>query len=299
MAGYEVLEFLNTNSLRSYPIREGLSATDTTGQFVIPTQFIVDFNMSATTSVATRFFISKIVNNFTSVVVEISDNSNIIVGTFSILFSSHTEYNDYYLTVSDPSYTGANAKLTVDDVSVFTNLPTGTFLFTLATSELEPRTSYPTLNGVSQVTVTDTQGNSFSLSGNVTIVARNNLRFRYDNVSGVLYLDAGNGLGLNTTCTLTNCIERINGVAPDPVTGNFTLLGVDCTAISNSAPGTLTIDDTCCTPCSGCTELSELTNRVTGLEAKYLDLSSFYTTLNTQLSTYLSTINSSCSCPTS
>jgi len=297
MASVDSLGWLNENSLRNYPIREGLTCLDTTSQFQIPTTFIVDFNMSSTADVTRRFFISKILNNFTSAVVEVSDQLGGIVGTFSIPFATHTSYTDYYLTVTDDAYTRTNAKLTVDDVSSFTSLPTGTFLFPIAATELEPRTSFPTVDGVTRVSIQDLSGNVVTLSGDVTIVARANLRFRYDNAANVYYLDAGNGLGLNSVCTLTNCIERINGVAPDPTTGNFTLLGVDCSAITNTSTSTLQINDTCCTPCSGCDNLAELTNRVTSLEAQYLDLKAFYTTLNTQLSTYLSTINSNCSCP--
>ena len=110
-------------------------------------------------------------------------------------------------------------------------------------------------------------------------------------------MDAGDNLGLNKECAVTTCVKSINGVAPDPATGNISFLGIDCLKVYSSAQYTIDLEDTCCTPCSGCNDLEELTSRLTSLENKFLDLKGSYNNVNAQLTNYLSTINSNCACP--
>lgn len=292
----ESLDYLNLNTLRNYPIREALSKVDTTGAFAIPDDFIADFTISATSDVTARFYISRILNKLTSALIEVSDSAGTAAGTFTVDFASHTLYKDYYM-VTAGSYAGANGKITIAYLDSLKRQPAGSFLFTLQTAEFEPRTVIPTVNGVSRITFVDSNGNSQTLTGDVKVLARSNLRFTFDSGTNTVTVDGGDGLGLSKKCTTTNCVERINGVVPDPADGNISLLGVDCTTISNSAAYTLSISDHCCTPCSGCDDLAELTTRLTTLESKFIDLKGYYSVIGAQLTTYLATVNANCACP--
>jgi hypothetical protein len=110
-------------------------------------------------------------------------------------------------------------------------------------------------------------------------------------------MDAGGDIGLNKPCATGNCIKSINGVKPDPETGDVGLIGISCLSIYSEQQYTLKIEDSCCVPCAGCNDLEELTTRIIELENKLLSLKDLYNEANSQLQTYLNTINSNCACP--
>lgn len=293
MPWVDSLDWTSLNSLRRYPLREGSSALSVDETFSIPDSLIVDFTLSATSDVARKFYISRLFNKLAAVIIEISDDVGNIVGTIEATKSGHTQDKDYYLTATS-NYVGANGKMTIGIFDDLATQPSGNFSFLKSATEFEPRTIIPGLQGVDRITFTDTQNGSYTLTGDVVVASRNNLKFSY--FDSAVNLDAGDNLGLNKACATSNCIQSINGVVPDPSNGNVNLLGVSCLSVSSDAQYTLNLQDTCCTPCSGCNDLEELTTRLTSLENKFLDLKGAYNDVNSQLSTYLSTINSNCAC---
>jgi hypothetical protein len=297
MPWIDSLDWSALNSLRRYPIREGLSALSVDGSFSIPDTLIVDFTLCASSDVSRRFFISKIFNKLSSVIIEISAvgaTEDVVVGSFEAFTATHIQDKDYYLAPTD-LYVGANGKITLGSLAGLASQPSGIFSFLSAATELEPRTIIPGLQGIDRIIFTDALNGQHSLSGDVTLLSRNNLNFSYAN--SIVLLDVGDGLGLNKQCAITNCVQSINGVVPDPANGNISLLGINCLSIYSSAQYTLDMSDTCCTPCAGCGDLEELTVRLTSLENKFLDLKDSYNAVNSQLTTYLATINSNCACP--
>ena len=297
MAGrYDSLDWTDLNSLRRYPIREGSSAVSDDGLFFIPDDFIVDATICASSDASTRVYISRIFNKLTSVVVEFSDNNDIVIGSFEIQVDTHTLNKDYYLIATD-DYVGANGKLTIGNLSSISQQPAGNFAFSIYSTELEPRTVIPSMRGVSRIKFVDALTGTHSLTGDVVVRSRVNLLFSYEDLpDNQIIWDAGDGLGLNRNCSLGTCVKTINGVAPDPLDGNISLLGIDCLSVTSTLPYTLDLSDNCCTPCSGCDDLATLTTRLTSLENKFIELKGNYINVNTQLTTYLSTVNSNCSC---
>lgn len=294
MPWIDSLDWSSLNALRRYPIREGLSCVSVDGNFTIPDSLIVDFTLSASSDVSRRFFISKIFNKLSSVVIDVSDIFGNVVGSFEADKSTHTQDKDYYLTPTS-AYIGANGKITLGSLNELNNQPAGIFSFYIEATEFEPRTIIPGLQGIDRLAFIDTQNGTYTITGDATLAARNNMRFVYD--GSRVFIDAGDNLGLNKICDQPICVQSINGVVPDPVTGNINLLGVDCIDVASTAQYTINVSDTCCTPCSGCNDLETLTNRLTSLENKFLDLKDAYNDTNNQLTTYLATINSNCACP--
>jgi hypothetical protein len=294
MPWVDSLDWTDQNSLRRYPLREGSSALSIDENFSIPDTLIVDFSLSATSEVTARFYISKIFNKLTSLTIEVSDAAGILTGIFEIDNYQHRLNKDYYMQPAD-SYVGANGKITIGGLSDLARQPAGEFYFNLTASEFEPRTIIPGLQGIDRISLIDSLNGSKSLTGSVTLTSRLNLNFTYE--SNKVLLDVGDGLGLNKPCITGNCVKSINGVLPDPVTGDISLLGINCLRVYSSAEHTLDFEDTCCTPCSGCNDLEELTTRLTSLENKFLELKTSYNSVNSQLTNYLTTINSNCACP--
>jgi hypothetical protein len=292
MPWIDSLDWSSLNALRKYPIREGLSASSDDNLFSIPDTLIVDFSLCASSDVTKRFYISNIFNKLTAVVITISDDEDVVVGTFE----TTTQENDttYYLNPT-ADYTRANGKLTVGSFKDLQYQPSGSFSFSITATEFEPRTIIPGLKGIDRISFTDAINGEQSLTGSVLLASRNNLIFSY--ADNRVYMDAGGDIGLNKPCVTGNCVKSINGVKPDPETGDIGLVGIDCLSIFSEQEHTLNIEDLCCVPCAGCNDLEELTSRTIELENKLLDLRDLYNQANSQLQTYLNTINSNCECP--
>jgi len=297
MPWIESLDWTSLNSLRRYPLRQGTSAQSVDGLFSLPDSLIVDFSLTATSVVTRRFYIARILNRLSSIILEVRDNFTDVVGTVEIQNATHTQDKDYYLTPTS-AYIGATGRFTIGKLDDLAYQPAGSFEFSLSATEFEPRTIVPGLQGVDRIEFLDSRNGSFSLTGDVKIAARNNLTFVYSGVNDFnrVFIDVGDGLGLNKTCVTTTPVRSINGVEPDE-NGNISLLGTDCVKITSTEAGTLSLTDTCCTPCSGCNDLEELTTRLTGLESKFISLKGSYNDVNRQLNMYLSTVNASCACP--
>ena len=292
MPWIDSLDWSSLNALRRYPIREGSSVISTDGYFRIPDNLITDITVCASSDVTRRFYISKVTNKISAVVIEISDFNNNVIGTVEIIASAHTQDKDYYFSINEEKYAGANVKITIGSLNELLNQPAGIFSFTSSSTELEPRTIIPGLKGIDRIIFVDSERKSYALTGDVTIITRDNLKFSEETSN--IYLDAADDLGLNKKCTLSNCVKTINGVTPND-NGDIGLLGVNCLRVSNPVDYTIELEDTCCTPCSGCDELETLTERLTSLENNFLTLKDSYNLLDNQLTMYLATVNSSCS----
>lgn len=295
MASIDNLDFLNLNSLRNYPIKEGLSRIDSTGAFEIPNDFIVDAQIAATYDVTKRFYISKFSNFEDYIIIEISDDADVIAGSFTINTTTHTVYQKYEMTPT-VDYGGATGILVIGDLGGISGAPAGSFVFTLATTELEARAVVPGLRGVNRLIFVNTAGQEFTLTGDVKIEARTNLRFKLGEDNRVI-LDAGNDIGLNVDCgDDARCIETINLIPPDE-DGNFTLDFSDCAALTPIPANTgLLLQDTCCKPCMGCDDITELTERLTALESSLLGLRNYYDSLNQIFDNFKTTVNYTCDC---
>lgn len=292
----ESLDFLNQNSLINYPIKDGCSRLDTTGVVTIPTTFIVDAKLAVSSTIARRYYISKISNFSSEIGVELSNDLGAVVGSFVITVSSHTRFDTYQMTPTS-AFVGANALLVIGNLTDMLASPSGVFDFALSATELEPRVSVPTKEAVSRITFTNPDGTSYTLTGDVIINSRVNLRFKAG-VGNRVVLDAGEGLGLNTLCdNITKAIKTINGIPPDE-DGNFTLDFSDCALFTPIPANTgLILEDTCCKPCMGCNDIEELTTRLMTLESNLLELKDFYAGLDVRYTEFKTITDYTCDCP--
>lgn len=298
MPNVENFDFLNANTLRNFPIREGLSRTDTSGAFVIPDNFMVDLVMSVSSDPALRVYVSRIINMPDEIEIEFSTyDTQTQIGVVSLQPQAHNRYDTYYL-VSSIYYTAATAKLVIGEITTIATLPYGTFTFAPSATELEARTIVPGLATVSRFVFKNADGTSFSVTGDVTIVAQTNTKFRQINATTVA-IDVGDGLGLNEACEDDRpCLKTINNVTPD-ANGNFTLTTSDCAKFTELTSGTLkglNLSDSCCKPCLSCNEIGELTQRLMQLESDLLALRRHYNdvALLTQQFGQLSSANCEC-----
>lgn len=296
MPNVQNLDFLNENSFRNYPIKEGRSKIDTTGAFTIPDDFLVDFILSASADVTKSFYISQIVNHPTQITIVISDLSQVECGRFYIPVASHTQYTTYIL-VASTSYMQANGRITINSVGSMQNLPYGTFYFVSVNTEFEMRTIIPTINTISNIHFINNDNTNFSVTGAVTILARSNVKFTL--IGGIVYLDAGEGLGLNAICNpdLSPILSINRNVKPDK-DGNIDIVSGDkcVTFTPGTTSNSLLISNTCCQPCIGCDGISELTQRAMQVESDMLKLKEHFLQISTITSQFGTLLGYSCSC---
>jgi hypothetical protein len=291
------LDFLNLNSLRSFPIRETTTRISVDGSFTIPDDLMVDLVISATSDVTKKFYVSKIQNYQQIITIEISDHNNLVLGLFTVTASDHVQNKEYTMAPNTNNYFGATGKLTVGVLTTLNISPVGAYTFSLSTAEIEPRCIIPSISAINRFIFIDEKGNNQSITGDVKILARNNLRFRKDGATNTIVIDAGDGLGLNKDCdNASPCIKTIRNVPPDEH-GNFTLIGSDCAQFSEMAsPPGLLLSETCCKPCMGCDEIGQLTETAMQLEADIIKLRDYITQTNNQFLQFTTLTNHQCEC---
>lgn len=290
------LDFLNLNSIRNYPIKEGASRISDNEAFTLPNDLIVDLQLAATYDPSVEFFISKISNFSDTITIQISDIAGTIAGYFTINVANVTKYSSIYFSAAD-SYIEATGVLTVGSLDGLLEQPTGNYFFTSTATKLEARAVIPALKGINRVIFQNANGTTFEATGDITIVARTNLRFSNPEANKIV-IDAGEDLGLNIDCgDVPPCIKTINTLPPDE-NGNFTLDFSDCVTLTPIPANTgLVIQDVCCKPCTGCNEIETLTNRLTTLESSLLALRNYFDSLNTLFNEYKTTVTYTCDCP--
>jgi len=290
------LDFLNLNSLRNYPIKENCSRLDTSTVLTIPNDLIVDIQLAASSAVDLRCYIASLTNLTTSIIITVADHDDLVIGTFSITKSTATKYGEYLL---DPTadYIGAAGRLVIGDLTGINKQPIGIYSFAFANTELETRTIIPSVKGINRMLFVNADGKSFSQTANVKIVARTNVRFSYDEAHGVIILDAGENIGLNTKCEeVAPCIQTINSVPPD-FAGNFTLDADGCAQFNVIAANTgLLLTDTCYQACMGCEDLTALTTRAMAIENRLLSLSKYCGSLDASLQSLKESVTYNCNC---
>jgi hypothetical protein len=304
MPDLSTLDFLNANSQREFPLKEGVNRTSMDGLLVLPDDFLVDLLLSVSAGPDLRAYVSRIVNLPGTVQVEISAVSATapapLIGRFLVQAATHVRYAAYPLVPGD-GFAGAAGKLVVDSLAGLQQLAIGDHVFAPEATELEMRTVIPLPPQVNRLVFRNADGTEFSLTGNVVLQAGVNLRFRsVADASGrpSAVLDAGEGLGLNSPCADDRpAIKTINGVGPDP-DGKFWFTASNCaqlTPVSGLRPG-LHLADTCCQPCLGCTEVGELTQRVMQLESDLVSLRDNYQQIDLAARQVTALAGSDCAC---
>jgi hypothetical protein len=293
------LDYLNLNSLRNYPIKDGSSRVSEDGIFTIPNSLIVDMSLCSVGLDSPTLYISKIITQPAQLVIEISADGIGIFGTFSAGLDQNVtpalERNiDVILIPAAELFPNATGCITIGDVTDLVDLPYGIFTFKPEATELLMRVYGPTTPGLSWLSFTDTKGNKASLTGNVLINGYSNIKFRIN--GQYIYMDAGENLGLNKVCTTaSNPITTINGIPGDPATGNFTLIPEQCVTLSAAQYGIL-IGDNCGQPCMGCTEIDTLTTQVNSLESSIIDIRNFVNNLQLAINQASTLLNYQCQC---
>ena len=273
------LEFLNENSLRTYPLKEDTNILFEGIQ--LPNELLVDamFVMASTTDVLSPEFtilLARVVRLQASIALYFTDKDGLSLGSV-VISHEHKKYDTYYLSQIDELYDDSINKVVIglEDELTDIDLPIGDYTFN---SELSPHCIRPALRGVRSLSVVNGVSISDKLYGNVILKAGDNIALGVsDNTITISALDTTDTKEECDNCEEEYpkfiCIKTINSVQPDG-NGNIELVPGTCLNIETSGAHELAITDTCSVPCCGCEELEAITTHLNTVDVNVASLSS-------------------------
>jgi hypothetical protein len=286
VAGTVFEEWLNQNRNRRYPFFDGATLKDTTNTLTLPNELITDlvFPVHAMDYDPAKFYLKEVTVFSGGVVLSLGyEGEADAIATRSITEAGHTENKAYYIEGAG-DFSDSVGRINIGRFDAIKDFG-GTYTFSAAASRIMPTALRPSLKGVTGLRIVNADNElSALLQGDIELVQGDNILLELLPV-GVgdpkrLRISAVNNPAYDAGCSCPDeasgtCIQRINGVAPDP-SGDFTLqddgcLDIDETAVANG----LLLSDTCAEPCCGCEELETLRTELARLGSQIATQRSF------------------------
>lgn len=298
-------EWLNANSLRSYPIRENATRTDLSGNFTIPNDLLVAAQINCPRScVSGEFYISRMIvgASFVSLYIGFAPSVGdpVEVAYIKAEQSSFKRFS-YYSFVGQDDLSSVLGYLTIGDISSTIESGAGEYQFASDSTPFEVNTYFVSVPALESVEILSSNGTVIHRATEVLrLKAGENIRMTYEpgtDPYGTVRIDAINGANLiqqsdcaNTSTVLPPPIRQINGVGPDQ-DGKFWIEESECIEITgNSASNSISILDKCAKSCCGCEELEQLTTSLEALKLQEQALRDLVTSTQTQQSELLANI---------
>ena len=273
----QLLEFLNQNMHRNYPIQDTRITQANDGTY-LPSSFLVDCQILIPCSPdqisgidATRFFVSAVLKYTNSVQVLISyqplDADAFVCATSSAIVLVDDPENPYPAVITltpaaeipdDAEYAplkSLTGTLSIGSTANMSNL--GSLYFTYDHGMLYQTCIIKNLvvqDVVAGLNIVDANGVSLGvLTGTVTLQSGPGVQLIVDTDNNTLKIQADNNwvtTQINNILTQSGSpIKSINGQKPDN-SGNFTIAGLDCLEIKTvPAANSITINNPCAKPC--------------------------------------------------
>lgn len=283
-------EFLNHNSLRSYPLSEKATKTPADGSdFRIPNDFFVGAKIVTTASPAEvkvdEFYISKITVYSQGANVTISYAGN-EVATCS-LANNEEIYPTFALTgvgefASQYHITG---HITLGSFETLKNWP-GSYSFDLSGGRLDPDVINYSVALITPLVISVGESGSevpitsMSVIDHVRFTAGKGIKVTEQvDSSGraVFKISKEMGAGDGTTY-----IRTINAIAPDE-SGNFQIESLTGCLSVDAVDNGITLSETCTDPCCGCEELETIDQQIVELQQANVDIQMYQQKLEEKL----------------
>jgi hypothetical protein len=165
--------------------------------------------------------------------------------------------------------------------------PDGLYSFSPEESEIEPTCIRPSSSGVRSLTAVDASGYAlYRLTGDVSLVAGENIRFDYRTSDNALVVSADPNSGYTEKCDCDQSdgrfVRSINGVTAE----NVVIRGDDCLDVSVDN-GIITFSDECSKPCCGCAETAFINQTINDLQTTVNTLAGNVSSLGDRLTTFI------------
>ena len=288
--------WLNENSLREYPFHEGcgLRPNDSAGSVVeggwsIPNCLLVDMSVSVSGSNFDPFLYlgqMSVVEGGVTLVFCARDGERVM----SVYASSDTHVkNGTYEVAGTGSFSDARGVVCIGDLEAFlVQTPDGLYSFSPEETAIEPTCIRPSVVGVRSLKAIDASGYTYlTLTGDVSLVAGENIRFDYDQSENALIVSADPNSGYSEDCDCDSgdqtFVRSINGISVDDVE----IVGDgDCLQVTKDN-GIIRISDECSKPCCGCAETSFINQTINDLQTSVNTLSGNVASLGDRLTSFV------------
>lgn len=286
------IDWLNGNSQRAYPFREGMLRRPYVGgaavsELALPNLAVVDMAMATNFDPLPDVYLSSLSLSRFSVSAVLSRVSD---GEILAVAASRLEGAGEYSPVNF-SGTGVHddirGTLVFGDLSRLADtLPYGVYEYPASETLFERRCVLPSIPCVSGIYVKDAYngGETIRLRGDVALVAGDNIRFEFDEASNAIVVHAEPNSEYSEKCGCSGADSRkeiltINGVSAS----NVVIEGDgECVNVSTSG-GRIRISDTCSKPACGCAELTFLNQKVGEVSSAMNRLEDYFRTLDGRL----------------
>ncbi len=288
--------WLNENSLREYPFHEGcgLRPNDSAGALVergwtLPNCLVVDMSVTVSGSDADPFvYLGQMSVVGGSVTLVFCDRAGDPVFTLYASSDSHQK-NDSYDVVGIGSFLSARGVVTLGDLDLFfEETPEGVYAFSPDEARIEPACVRFSTVGVRSLRAIDASGyTSLRLTGDVGLVAGDNIRFDYRPDENSLYISADPNSGYSENCdcgssSQNRFVRSINGIAVE----NVEIRGDDCLEVTTDN-GIITVSDKCAKPCCGCAETTFINQTINTLQTSVNTLESNVSAIGDRLTSFI------------
>lgn len=291
--------WLNENSLREYPFHEGcgLRPNDSAGAMVengwrLPNCLIVDMSISVSGADFDPFlYLGQISIISGSVTLVFCDRDGNRVMSLFASKESHTKYDSYQIS-GVGSFADARGIATIGDLDeFFSEAPEGVYSFSAEETRIEPTCIKPSSAGVKTIAAVDSSGyTSLSLSGNVKLIAGENIRFDYEEENNALWISADPNSGYVEKCECDDngqtFVQSINGIAIEDVTIEGENDNGGCVSV-NTDGGVISISDNCSKPCCGCAETTFINQTINDLQTSIATLTGNLSSLGQRLELFV------------
>ena len=287
--------WLNENALRGYPFHEGcgLRPNDSAGALVengwsVPNCLLVDMSIAVNGAGYDPFlYMGQMSVVGGGVTMVFCDRSGDRVMSLFASLADHVK-NAAYRIAGTGSFSDARGVVCIGDLeSFFEQTPDGVYEFSPEEARIEPSCIRPSAVGVRTLRAVDSSGyTSHALSGDVSLVAGENIRFDYDPDENALWVSADPNSGYSEKCdceeTGQKFVRSINGIAVE----NVKIVGDECMSVSVEN-GIITVSDKCSKPCCGCAETIFINQTINDLQTSVNTLSGNVSSLGDRLTSFI------------
>jgi hypothetical protein len=280
-------EWADENSHRQFPLADDASGKDQTGDYSIPQAFMVDMILAVPIAYDTeKFYIKSLVVRRLFIDIEIGfDNGSELTVGWARNIPQDAARNSVYTISSvvqdvEKDFEMLTGAVVIGDASEIVEEP-GTFSFFPVDTYI-----HPGIVTVGLACVQSLQVGAAVLTGNLVIKEGENVRLEVDNTDNAIIITAtlsdDDGTIIGSDEDLLNAliarygppITTINGQPPDG-SGNFQVIGADCTNISRGFSN-ITIKNPCAEPCCDKSLLTDVYGVLSQLNIRYAVLESYY-----------------------
>ena len=288
--------WLNENSLREYPFHEGCgrrpadsAGSPVEGGWSIPDCLLVDMCVSVPPGpyVEPWLYLGQMSVVGGSVTLAFFDSRGGLAMSAYATAEGH-EVNAPYQLTGTGSFLGARGVACLGDLDRFFELtPEGLYTFTPEETRLEAACVRLSPVAVRSLRVVDTSGyTSLRLTGDVSLIAGENIRFDYrpDGNALVVSADPNSGYAEKCGCDVseTEFVRSINGIA----IGDVQITGDDCVGVTTDN-GVIRITNECAKPCCGCAETAFINQTINDLQTSVGTLSGNVSSLGGRLDAFV------------